>query len=65
MKSLFITKTFWYNVLSALGLILALPELTSLVGVNGLRYVVLLGAIINVLLRWMTTEPVRIMGEMK
>ena len=59
MKSLFATRSFWYNALSALSLILVLPELQSMVGTTGLRYIVLVNAIINIVLRYVTTTPVK------
>jgi hypothetical protein len=65
MKSLFSTKTFWFNVLSGLGLFIALPELTSVVPPAYVRYVVLANAAINIALRYITTQPVNLMGDSK
>lgn len=58
-KSLFATRTFWFNVLSGLSLFFLLPELQGLLGPNTVKYVLLANAGINILLRYLTEEPVR------
>ena len=58
MKSLYLSKTFLFNLISGLGLFFALPEFTALIPSDYVRYVVLAQAGINILLRYITTQPV-------
>lgn len=63
MQSIFSTRTFWYNALSAASLILLLPELQTLLGEHTIKYVVLANAIVNIFLRFITKEPVQLVPE--
>lgn len=56
MKSMYTSKTFWVNVLSALIAVLALPEIAMLPS-NWLPYIGGVTAVLNVFLRTLTTEP--------
>lgn len=58
MKSLFSSRTFIYNLLSGLSLFFLLPELQELVGPGYLKFVLLANATINIVLRYLTTQPV-------
>lgn len=60
MKSIFASKTIWFNVLTALAAIIAAPEIASVISPQTLLIAV---TIINVALRLITTQPVGIMGE--
>jgi len=59
MKNIFRTKTFWYNLLSGISLFVMLPELRDLLGPDTLKYVVLVNAGINIILRYVTEDPVK------
>lgn len=63
MKSLFASKTFWYNALSALSLIFLLPEWQTLLGPDTIKYVLLANAVINIILRYVTDEPVKALSK--
>lgn len=56
MKSMYTSKTFWVNVLSALIAVLALPEIAMLPS-HWLPYIGGVTAVLNVFLRTLTTEP--------
>ena len=58
-RPLWKTKTFWFNILSAALLIAALPEFTALIPELWIKYVVFAQAAGNIVLRYVTTEPVR------
>ena len=58
-RPLWKTKTFWFNILSAALLIAALPEFTALIPELWIKYVVFAQAAGNIVLRYITTEPVR------
>lgn len=51
------SKTFWFNALTAASALLVLPEFTSLLGANALRWIVLANAVINIILRRFTSAP--------
>lgn len=59
-KSIFKSKTFWFNALTATGTILG--TYGGLLGPAALPYVVGATGIINVVLRFMTTQPVTMKG---
>lgn len=63
MKSLFHSRTFWLNVLTGLTVLLAMPELTAILGPNALKYVVLIQSAANVILRVLTSQAVSIMPK--
>jgi hypothetical protein len=59
MKSAWASKTVWVNILTALSVVFALPELHAVLGQHALVYVSLAQAILNVILRVaFTLEPV-------
>ena len=59
-KSLFASKTFWVNLISGAVLFLALPELSTVLGPDAIRYTTLVQAVLNIVLRLVTVEPVSI-----
>ena len=61
-KSLFASRTFWVNVLTAGSAFLAMGELQDSLGPNALRYVILVQAAINVIMRLVSTGTVTVMG---
>ena len=58
-RALWHTKTFWFNVISAGLLIAALPEFSTLIPELWIKYVVFAQAAGNIVLRYITTDPVR------
>jgi hypothetical protein len=58
MKNVWESKTVWLNLITALSVILALPELQKLLGADALVYVSLAQSVLNVILRLVTTQPV-------
>ena len=58
-RSIWQTKTLWFNVISAALLIAALPEFAALIPELWIKYVVFTQAAGNIVLRYITTEPVR------
>jgi len=58
-RALWHTKTFWFNVISAALLIVALPEFAALIPELWIKYVVFTQAAGNIVLRYITTDPVR------
>lgn len=62
-KSLFATRTFWFNVLSGLSLFFLLPDLQNLLGPNTVKYVLLANATVNIILRYLTEDPVKSISQ--
>lgn len=58
MKSIFASKTMWFNVLSGLALFFGLDELKEVLGPNSVPYLALAVSGINIVLRYFTFEPV-------
>lgn len=58
MKSIFSSKTFWFNLLSGLATLFALPQISALAGPENLKYLAAAVAAVNILLRYITTGPV-------
>jgi len=58
-RSIWQTKTLWFNVISAALLIAALPEFAALIPELWIKYVVFAQAAGNIVLRYITTDPVR------
>ena len=59
-KSLLKSKTFWFNLATAVAALMALPEIQVLLGDNAMTYVMLIQSIINILLRYFgTTVPIK------
>lgn len=63
-KSVFSSATVWFNVISALATILALPQLLD-VWPNGGKIIALAVASVNVALRFWTVRPVAIVAPGK
>lgn len=64
-KSVFSSATVWFNVISALAVILALPELINIIGPNGAKYVAFAVAAVNIVLRFWTVRPVAVVAPGK
>lgn len=60
MKSIFKSKTFWWNIISALVAIFALPEFISIIPSAYLPVIGLVSAIGNLILRMITTQGVKL-----
>lgn len=56
MKSIFKSKTFWVNVLGGVTTVLSTLPLTS-------KAVVIGGAVVNIVLRILTTQPVSVLPQ--
>lgn len=63
MKSIFRSRTFWLNVATGLSVLLAMPELTAILGPDALKYVVLIQSAANVILRVLTSQPVSVLPK--
>lgn len=59
-KSIFKSRTFWINVILAVVAIAGTPEVTSLLGPSGLKYLMAAQSVGNIVLRYFTTQPVTI-----
>lgn len=57
MRSVFLTKSFWVNTLTAVALILALPEVSGLVPPQFVKYFIAVQAIVAVVMRRFTDTP--------
>ena len=62
MKSIFRSRTFWFNLLGAVALIVSMPEVTGLLSPDAMKYAVGVGAVVNILLRFVTTQSVSVKG---
>ena len=51
------SRTVWLNVITALVLILASPQVPALFGENTLRFVAAFDAGLNIVMRLITTQP--------
>lgn len=59
MKTIFQSKTVWFNIIVFGVALLALPQLINVLPSSFLQYDVLGGAIGNLILRiWFTTQPI-------
>ncbi len=62
MRSIFSTKSFWVNTLTALALILALPEVSGLVPIQSVKYFIAIQAIVAVVMRRFADTPATFTG---
>jgi hypothetical protein len=60
-KTLWVSKTFWANVLTVVAMLLGVPEQ---LGVDP-KYAVTALAVVNVVLRWLTGQPVTLTPQKK
>jgi hypothetical protein len=58
MKKFYESKTLWFNVITVLLAVLALPELVSLIPEDSMPYIALANGIGNMILRFLTTQPI-------
>lgn len=61
-KSIWRSKTFWMNVITAVALILAAPEVLALFGEHTLQFVVAGQAVLNIIMRVLSSAPVSMTG---
>jgi hypothetical protein len=54
-KPFYLSKTFWFNILTALAAIAAMPEITTIIPAEFLKYIVALNVIGNIILRVFST----------
>jgi hypothetical protein len=63
MKAIYLSKTLWANVIAAAVAILGIEELKTLLGPNALQYFALAQTVLNIVLRFVTTQPVSLTGD--
>lgn len=63
MKSIFKSKTFWFNVLTAAGSIITLVG--GVLPPKDMQYIVALTSLVNIGLRMVTKDAVSLTGETK
>lgn len=56
-KSVFGSKTVWLNIISFVLVLLALPEFISIIPTDSIRYVALMAAVFNLILRIFFNNP--------
>ena len=57
MKPFYLSKTLWFNLITVIITIIALPEVTHLIPTAGIPYIGLINAVGNAILRIYTTQP--------
>ena len=65
MKSIWKSKTFYFNLLTGLTLFFALPELLAVLPSGAVPYLLLAQAAINIVLRFMSTTNVYVTNPEK
>lgn len=55
-KQWYESKTLWFNILTVIAAILAVPEITSLIPAEWLKYIVAVNALGNIILRIFSTS---------
>jgi hypothetical protein len=58
-KKFYLSRMLWLNAITLILAILALPELISLLPVSSMPYIALANAVGNMILRLLTTEPLK------
>lgn len=58
-KKWYLSKTLWFNIISGIVALLALPEFISLITEDALPYIALITALGNMILRGITTAPLK------
>lgn len=53
------SKTIWFNVATIVAAVLAMPQLQELLGANADQILVSVAAVINILLRYLTVQPIK------
>ena len=54
------SKTLWWNALTVIVAILALPEVLAVIPLDAMPYILAINGIVNVALRLVTVEPLRV-----
>ena len=57
-KSLLESKTLWLNVAAIIIALLAMPEVVGILPVTWLPYIAAITAVLNVIVRMYTTQPI-------
>lgn len=66
MKTIFQSKTVWFNIITFVLIILALPQFISVEPSSWIPYIALLGAVGNTVLRvFFTAQPIQPIGFLK
>jgi hypothetical protein len=58
IKKWYTSKTFWFNIITAILAILAMPEVLAIIPVEYLKYIAAIGVIGNIILRFKTIEAI-------
>ena len=62
-KSIFVSRTFWLNVIGLAVLILSSADVLAILPPAAIRYEVAALAILNILNRFLTSMPVSLLGS--
>lgn len=59
MKSILSSKIVWFNILSLILVVIALPEFISVIPESAIKYIALINPIVNYILRtFFTNSPI-------